>query len=383
MLRRYPQVEALRYDPTSDSVTLLGGYKGVAPVVGVRKVILEAGAASLNDVQSFERIDVGPGCIVKGNLASCFEIAIEKGPEDPTLIVGDVTALKLSEESSAETLVHTIGEGRAFIKGNFVASRIKITSGVIVVGDVVAFKKAEIEGPALVLGRVIAGTESVEGELRIRNATVFQAYASGSMYIGEGVTLLSPIALVKGGEVYWDSGRAVAFSHAGETAVRVFGLPCLLCSETQNPLLCSKQVSGGCKRYEALKSYDCVKSPDGDYTVLSWYWRASPSMILQNLIAKRIFRTSRLKLVERVDMTGRTVDGVPLRDYPETFLNSLIEDLRSVTGEYSEAAKKIIFEVFEEYMKARMVEYRRCSVCGAPNPATAKVCFYCCSRQGG
>ncbi|MEM0460276.1 MAG: zinc ribbon domain-containing protein [Thermofilaceae archaeon] len=382
MLKRYPQVEALKYDPTSDSVTLLGSYKGVAPVVGLRKVTLEAGASSLNDIQAFEEIYVGPGCIVRGNLASSFEIAVEKGLEDPTLIIGDVAALRLDEESKVETLMHTVGEGRAFIKGSIVASRVKITSSVVVVGDIVAFKKVEMEGPALVLGRVVAGTEGVEGEIRIRNATIFQAYASGSMYIGEGVTLLSPIALARGGDVYWDSGRTVAFSQAEEAVLRVFGLPCLLCSKTQNPFLCGEQV-GGCKRYEALKSYDCVKSPDGNYTVLSWYWRASPSMILQNLIAKRIFRASRLKPVEHVDMTRRTVDGVPLRDYPDTFLNSLIEDLRSVTGEYAEAARKIIFSVFEEYMKARALEYVRCSYCGAPNPITAKVCFYCGSRQGG
>ena len=381
MLRRYPQVEALKYDPVSDSVTLLGNYRGVVPVVGVKKVTLEAGAASLNDIQSFEGIYVGPGCIVKGNLASLFEIVIEKGSEDPTFVVGDITALRLDEESRIETSVFTTGEGKVFIKGNIAASRVKITSGVIVVGDIVAFRKVEIEGPALVLGRVVAGTGGVEGELRIRNATIFQAYANGSMYIGEGVTLLSPIALARGGDVYWGGRKALSFSKAREAVVRIFGLPCLLCSKTQNPFLCSEQVSSSCTRREVLKSYDCVKSPDGNYAALSWYWRASPSMIVQNLVAKRIFRTSRLKLIERIDMTARTIDGTKLSDYPDMFLNSIIEDLRGAAGEYTEAAKKIIFDVFEEYMKARKIEHIYCGYCGAPNPVTAKICFFCSSRQ--
>jgi cytoskeletal protein CcmA (bactofilin family) len=376
-IKRYPASEKLRYDPLTDAVTLLGEFRGSEPVVGVKKVAFETGAVLLNDAQAFEEVSVGPGCILDGDV-SAPRVTLTGSEENPVIVLGNVFASSLEKDgipSSVEV------KGKAFIRGAIVSERVKLSEGAIVYGDVIALKELEVAGPSLILGRAIAGSKEERGVVKVEKATVFQLFSHGDIIIvGGSSTLISPVAVAVEGDVFWSAcQRCTLGSFGGETgaSVRVLGLRCLLCAETSNPLLCEKHLEGSCETFESLRAYDYMRSEDSRYTLLSWHWRASPAMIVQNLIAKRLIRASRSLPKPAVDSTARTVGGVPAAEYPEKSMESLLLDLRGAVGAYVEAARETAGKVVQEYFESKGVEYARCRHCGMPNPKGAKICMLC------
>ena len=376
-IKRYPASEKLRYDPLTDSVTLLGEFRSSEPVVGVKKIAFETGAVLLNDTQAFEEVSVGPGCILDGDV-SAPRVSITGSDENPAIVLGNVFALSLEKDgipSSVEV------KGRVFIRGAVVSERVKLSEGAIVYGDVVALKELEVTGPSLILGRAIAGSKEGKGVAKVEKATVFQIFSHGYIIIvGNASTLVSPVAVAVEGDVLWSPcQRCTAGSFGSETGalVRVLGLRCILCAETSNPLLCEKHLEGSCDTFEPLRAYDYMKSEGSRYTLLSWHWRASPAMIVQNLIAKRLIRASRSLPKPAVDSTARTVGGVPAAEYFEKTLESLLLDLRGAVGAYVEAARETAGKVVQEYFESKGVEYVRCRHCGMPNPKGSKICMLC------
>ena len=374
MLRRYPQEEDVRYDPITDSVILLGEYRGASPVVGVRKLIMDSGAVELNDLQAFDEVNIGSGCIIKGNVGSGLKVTIDTSKGDPTVIIGDVSAIPIIEErKTVETSIIITGKGSTVIHGNLVAYNIRINGPAIIFGDVISEGDLIIDGPSLILGRVIGRN------IWIKNATVFQVYAKGDVTLGPGVTLLSPIVLSKGGEIYYQSEKnsKVVFGNSDDSAkIRVFGPICLFCGKVNNPLLCERYISTDCNIYDYLGPYDYF-THGSDYKLITWYWRASPSMIIQNLIARRIHNLAKAIKPSNIDSTAKLIDGVALVDYPSKVTLRVIEDLRSVSGSYAEAVKKTLFKVTEEFFKARNIEYIKCPRCGSPLPKGTRICLFC------
>jgi len=375
-IRRYPASEKLRYDPLTDSVTLLGEFRGSEPVVGVKKIAFETGAVLLNDVQAFDEVFIGPGCIVDGDV-SAPSVSLTGSDEKPVIVLGNVFASSLEKEG---TLSSVEVAGRAFIRGAIVSERVKLSEGAIVCGDVVALKELEVSGPSLILGRAVAGSAREKGVAKVEKATVFQLFSHGDIILSGGSTLISPVAVAVEGDVLWSPCKgctAKRFSAEAGASVRVLGLRCLLCAVTSNPLLCEKHLEGSCDTFESLRAYDYSRSEDSRYTLLSWHWRASPAMIVQNLIAKRLVRASRSLPKPTVDSTARTVGGVPAAEYPEKSVETLLLDLRGAVGAYVEAAREIAGKVAQEYFESKGVQYVKCRHCGMPNQKGSKVCMLC------
>jgi len=261
------------------------------------------------------------------------------------------------------------------IHGNLVAYNVRINGPVVILGDVVSKGDLMINGPSLILGRVVS-----EGSLQISRATVFQIYAKGDITLGPGITLLSPVILTKGGEIYYqqseESGRVIFSNGNDNIKVRVFGPICLFCGKVSNPMLCEKYINIDCNDYDYLGSYDYF-THGNDYKLVAWYWRASPSMILQNLIAKRIYNLAKVSKPSNVDSTAKLIDGVALADYPSKVVSRVIEDLRVVSGSYAEFVKRTLFKVTEEFFRAKGIEYVKCPKCGAPLPKGTRICLFC------
>ncbi len=376
ILRRYPQEEGVRYDPISDSVILLGEYKGALPIVGVRRIAMDSGAVELNDMQAFDEVYIGSNCIVKGNVGSGLKVTIDTAKGDPTVIIGDISAVPIVEErKTTETSITIIGKGNVVIHGNLVAYNVRINGPAVILGDIVSKGDLMINGPSLILGRVVS-----EGSLQISSATVFQIYSKGDVILGPGVTLLSPVILSKGREIYYqqnEEGSRVTFENGSDTArVRIFGPLCLFCSKVGNPLLCEKYINTDCDEYDYLGSYDYFVH-DNDYRLITWYWRASPSMIVQNLIARRIHNLAKANKPSNIDLTNKLIDGIALADYSSKVISRMIEDLRSVSGSYAETVRNTLFKVSEEFFKAKNIEHVKCPKCGAPLPKDTRICLFC------
>lgn len=249
----------------------------------------------LNDLQAFDEVYIGSGCIVKGNVGSGLRVIIDTAKGDPTVIIGDVSAVPIIDgRKTVETSITVTGKGSTVIHGNLVAYNIRIDGSSIILGDVVSEGDLTIDGPSLVLGRVVGNN------VQINDATVFQVYARRDVTLGgPGVTLLSPIIMSKGGgEIYYlqdKEGGKVAMRSGGDSVrVRVFGPTCLFCGKVGNPLLCEKYRSEDCGDYDYLGGpYDYFARGD-NYKLVTWYWRASPSMIVQNLMARRMYNLARI-----------------------------------------------------------------------------------------
>jgi len=200
IVRRFPQSDKLSYDPVSDTVVLLGDFAGTAPVVGVRKVELNSGAALISEVQAFEEVVINPGCIVRGGVSSP-RILISTGGTTPTIILGDLFSLSLQGGAASVLKVH--GDGEALIQGTIVSDRVEIAGKVTVIGDIFALQELSIEGLALVLGRVMVGSEKAPGHASLSRATIYQLFSVGDYVLEDEVTLISPIAVAKSGRILW------------------------------------------------------------------------------------------------------------------------------------------------------------------------------------
>jgi len=383
IVRRFPQSDKLSYDPVSDTVVLLGGFAGTAPVVGVRKAELSSGAALLSEIQAFEEVVINPGCIVRGGVSSP-RVLISTGGTTPTIILGDLFGPSFQERAASVLKVH--GDGEALIQGTIVSDRVEIAGKVTVIGDIFALQELSIEGPALVLGRAMVGSEKAPGHASLSRATIYQLFSVGDAVLGDGVTLISPIAVAKSGRILWrdlSTGEERLFSEAEAALVRVFSFPCLFCPKVRNPLLCEKFLDGECDAFESLRSYDYSLVRDLDVSVLSWMWRASPAIVAQNLLAKRILAVLRSLYNPPVDLGSRSIGGVPFTEYPSRVVQEALAKFREAAGEYSEVVRKTLIDLLEDFYRRTGKEYTRCPKCGVPKPVDAKVCIYCGEASGG
>ncbi|WP_288007804.1 zinc ribbon domain-containing protein [Thermofilum sp.] len=383
IVRRFPQTDKLSYDPISDTAILLGDFIGATPVVGVRKAELSSGAILLNELQAFEEVVINGNCIVKGGVSSP-RITIVTSGATPTIILGDIYGPS-SEKREAASLLRVQGDGEAFIQGTIISDRIEFSGRVTVVGDIFALQELKIEGPALVMGRVMVGSEDSPGRAYISRSTIYQLFATGEVVLGEGVTLVSPVAVVKGGRILWrdSSGSEKLFSEAETSSVRVFSFPCLFCPKVRNPLLCEKYLDGECDAFESLRSYDYSSVKEKNMSVLSWMWRASPSIVAQNLLAKRMFTITRSLYNPRVDTGSRKINEIAHTEYPSYIIQEALTRFREAAGTYAEVVKKTLTDLLEDYYKKNNKEYIRCPKCGVPNPVDAKICIYCGEALGG
>ncbi|MCC6003769.1 MAG: zinc ribbon domain-containing protein [Thermofilum sp.] len=383
IVRRFPQSDKLSYDPVSDTAILLGDFVGATPVVGVRKAELSGGAILLNEVQAFEEVLVNPGCIVKGSISSP-RITISTSGATPTVILGDVYGPS-SQKREAASLLRVHGDGEALIQGTIISDSVEFSGRVTVVGDIFALQELKVEGPALIMGRVMVGSEEAPGHASLSRATIYQLFAAGDVVLGDGVTLISPVAVARGGRILWrdSSGAEKLFSEAETSFVRVFSFPCLFCPKVRNPLLCEKYLDGECDSFESLRSFDYSFVKDKNMSVLSWMWRASPTIVAQNLLAKSMFTITRSLYNPRVDAGSRKISDVPYTEYPSYIIQEALTRFREAAGTYTEVVRKTLSDLLEDYYRKTGKEYIRCPKCGVPNPADAKICIYCGEALGG
>lgn len=372
--RRFEPREKLQYDPATDVVNLLGGFRGVSPIVGVRSLRSDADVVLVGDVLVRDEVSLRGESLVKGHVLAGRGISVEASPGN-TLVVGDLGALG-SEEGDGVSVEG--GEGNLIVFGNVLAERVSIRSPAIILGGLTAGRELEVRAPTLVLGRVLVGTKEAPGKAIIERATIYQLYAFGNVRIGRRVTLISPIAVARGGELEL------------EDEVRVLGMPCLFCPEVENPLLCSHYLAGDCPLraketgYDFLASFDLSRS--GERAYLSWYWRASPLMVVQNILAKKLLLEAlRLSRTHRLDLQRKGVQlqaegglvSVPLEELHARLPVLLTRAVRGEAKGAIEEVKSELFRTVERYFAARGEGYKVCPDCGMPNPLNAKVCAYC------
>jgi len=383
LVKRFPQSDKLSYDPVSDTVVLQGDFIGAAPVVSVRKAELGGGAVLLGEIQAFEEVAINPGCVVRGDVASP-RIIITTGSTAPTIVLGDVYGHRLQEGGISMLKIH--GDGEALIQGMIVSERVEITGRATVVGDIFALRELRIEGPALVMGRVMVGSKGTPGRASLSETTIYQLFSVGDIVLEDGVTLISPVAVAKGGRILWrdpSTGSEKTFSEAEGALVRVFSFSCLFCPRVRNPLLCEKFLDGECDTFEALGSYDYSFVRDANASVLSWMWRASPAIVAQNLLARRMFTIMRSLYNPPIDVGTKRISGVTFAEYPSYIVQETLAKFREAAGEYAEVVRKTLIDLLEDFYAKTGKEYTRCPKCGVPNPVDAKICIYCGETLGG
>lgn len=365
MKRRFESVEGLHYDPSRDVVYLRGGYRGVAPIVGVRSVSMDSDIVHLNDLMVRDEVTVRGGSIIKGNILAESGVRVDVG-EAPSLIAGDVGVI------GEKGIFQARGAAPLVVFGNIFAERVEVGSPAVIIGNVVARREAVIGPGVLLLGRVLAGSEGGQGKLSIERSTVYQAYAFGDIRVGSGVSVLTPLVAAKGGELRMESER-----------VRVLSFPCIFCGVAANPLVCEHYLSGRCPLEEKGMGYDYL-SRDFDlskaegYHYLSWYWRSSPLMAMQAVLAKKLLFLALRKAREvSVEMEKKMVSGVPLEKLPSELPLALLKELRGEARGAVEEVKMELFRVIEEYYSAKGLRYWKCPKCGMPNPEGVKLCIYC------
>nr|HDO80047.1 hypothetical protein [Candidatus Bathyarchaeota archaeon] len=278
--RKFEEVEGLRYDPSRDIVYLLRGYRGVRPIVGVRSILIEGDAVHLNDLMCRDEVSVGEGVIIRGNIMTGFKFTASPGKREPSVIIGDV-GVPVRGDGEAIFSVKKGSKAPLMLLGNVMAGTVKIESPTIIIGNVVAYKELEIRSPSIILGRVLVGTKDSGGKAYLEKATFFQLYVFGDAEVGEGCTTFMPVLTSKGGDLKVRAKK-----------IRVFNLPCMFCGETEDPLRCPYYLKGKCPLARKGGGYDYLADYDlshvGDYSFVSWFWRASPLMIVQNVLMKKL-----------------------------------------------------------------------------------------------
>lgn len=110
---------------------------------------------------------------------------------------------------------------------------------------------------------------------------------------------------------------------------------------------------------------------------MSWYWRSSPLMIVQNILSKKlIYKIVNMKF-DDIDLTKKTVNNVTLDELPTKIIKEIVSSVRGSTMESMEETRRVLFNTIEEFFTKRGIEYVKCPHCGAPNPKGEKLCLYC------
>ncbi len=365
--RRFTASERLSYDPSTDTVRLISGFRGTGPIVGVRALETDADVVQAGDVLVRDSAILRGDSVFQGNILSGNVVTVDLKSGN-TAILGDVGVVGASEVSGVEVG----GDGGSLVViGNILASRVSIEAPSVILGSVLASSELRITAPTAVLGRVVVGTELERGRAHVERATIFQLYAYGDVELGGGVTVISPIVVSVGGSLRLSGGD-----------VRVLSFPCVFCPETRNPVLCEHYLRGSCPLsakgggFDYMAEYDLSGSGTKEY--LCWYWRASPMMVFQNVLAKKLlYASQKLSKSLRVDVGRKELGGIPLSKLPAEVLTLVLKEAtREARGSFEEV-KQELFRTIEEYFKARGEPFIKCGSCGMPNPAEGRVCVYC------
>mgnify|MGYP001626204871 CR=1 FL=1 len=365
--RRFPTSEKLSYDSSSDVVHLIGGYRGAEPIVGVRAIDVDSDVVQVGDVWVLDTASLRGDLVLKGNIIAGNAINLDVTSGN-IAVIGDMGALGDLEGSG----VKIQGEkGTVIVFGNIFARSIVIDAPSIILGNISVFSELKISAPSIVLGRVLVGTRNERGHAYIERSTIFQLYVHGNIEIGKKATVVLPVIASVGGSLSLQ-----------EDLVRVLSFPCVFCAETRNPFLCEHYFKGSCplsskgEGYDYLAKYDLSKVKEREY--LSWYWRASPLMVFQNVLAKKLYYSS-LKFSKslRLDIGKKEINGIPLDQLPSHVLEQVLLITRGEVKGSFEETKQELFKTIEEFFKSRGESFIKCPHCGMPNPASGKVCVYC------
>jgi len=374
--RRFPEEERLKYDSTRDIVHILGGYRGAEPIVAVRKIVADSDIVQLNDMMAFDSVEIKEDSIVSGNILSGGYVSFSLA-DGNTFVNGDVGAMARSEQPEGAGVVRIRGSGTCVVYGNILAREVHIEAPSLILGNVVGLTNVSVNARSIILGKLVAGSREVKGEAVIKDSSVFQIYVHGNLTLEGNVTVFMPLIAARNGDISVKSED-----------VRVMSLPCYFCNDAENPFLCEHYLSGACPRRQANLGYDYLSkefdlqraSADGSYySYMSWYWRSSPLMIVQNVLSsKLLYKSAHMKF--DVDMAKKTVNGHPLSELPRRVIEELVSAAKGGAAESIEQTRSILFSTIEEFFQKRGIEYRKCPHCGAPNPKAEKLCLYCGKR---
>ena len=377
--RRFPEVEKLEYNPSRDIVLLRGGYRGIDPIVGVRSIRADPDIVQLSDLLSFDEVILSGDTVVKGNIFAEKLVQFNFYRGTTTVVIGDIGTSTEKEESGLIGKV-VVGyrdavEGRLFIHGNIMARSVEINVPTVMIGNIVALDNISVNAPSLIIGRIVVGTDDNPGKATLSNMTVFQVYVRGDVEVGPGVTVMLPLVVARNEEVKLKADT-----------IRVLNLPCLFCTHTENPFLCQHYIEGSCPLeekglgYDYLAEYDLQKASKNGvkYSYISWYWRASPLMIAQNILSKKLlYFAYKCPYAYNIELKNKYINGEPHSTLPERFTRRILDELRRTAIEVAGETRRILFNTIEEYFKARNIPYVKCTHCGAPNPVVEKICIYC------
>lgn len=366
MRRKLSGIEGLKYDESSDKLYIQRGYRGVRAIAGVREVVSDPDIVHLNDIQATDSVELSGDSLIKGNILSQY---ISVRAREPSVVIGDLGAI--SEEGGSITV-----EGQSLIMGNLISKSVLLKDA-IVVGQVLGIEEVQLES-SVVLGRVMAGIEA-EGKVKATDSTFFQVYSRGDIELMGRCTTLLPIVVSKGGriEVEAEGGR-----------IRVIGMQCMMCSAGE-PFRCPYYIEGSCDngkedRFKGRGPYDYLANYDAGagqgFKYISWFWRSSPLMILQNLIiAKKILYSalSKSRSTKVDDLSRKIINNMSLKQFYDGFLPGIVMETLGEVGKDSGRIRELLTETIVKYFEGRDIKYRICPHCGGPNSVDGKVCVFC------
>ncbi|QOJ78956.1 zinc ribbon domain-containing protein [Infirmifilum lucidum] len=375
--RRFEAGEKVKYDETRDAVYLEGGYRGVSPIVGVRSIYSDPDVAHFNDLMAFDEVLLNGDALVRGSVLSEARVRFSSTVEEPAVVFGDVGTIPSrteGEEHARERSLQIEGKSPTVIFGNVITGNLYIRSPSVIVGNVLALRELKIEAESVILGRILVGSKVSKGKAYIENSTFYHVYAYGDVTLGPGNTTMLPIIASRGGRIELKADT-----------IRVLGLPCIYCPVEQNPFLCSRYREQSCPLVEKglgfdyLSEFDLAKS--GEYEYVSWFWRSSPAMVLQNVLVKKVLYTA-LALSKNVlfDLKEKRINGLTLSTYVSQYLRDVREKAGGGMSASIEEVRRSFFKILEEYFQSRKLPYVTCSKCGMPNPPGVKICIYCGSK---
>ncbi len=336
--------QGLSYDEISSTIVINESYGGIYPLVDVNNIDIGSAAKVGSDIQAWEKITIGEGVFVNGNVHCEGEIELfeSKRTTDPTIVLGDLLATtKLSLKSVNGS------QGVIIIHGNVYCETAEITANNVIIRGDLYVKKNISSKPVnglFVGGRIRIGLNDNElGKGLIQNTGAYGMICYGDLSIGHNNSLLEPIIVLKHG-VLKITDRDSANN---PFKIRILTDTCLNCSLVPNKLFCNQYFNKTCEKFDFIDSEDIfefVNNQQSNYKVVSWYWRSGLPQLKHNFNIYLLYKYA-LQRPKNIRFTDKIVDDVKIESLFTTYSNLL--------GNLAGASSKDFFD----FLKEKIVEF--------------------------
>ncbi|MFO7835837.1 MAG: polymer-forming cytoskeletal protein [Candidatus Thorarchaeota archaeon] len=293
-------------DSVKNKIMLDNQYYGIGAVCNFNEVLVDDGARQGNSIHAWEMVVVNSGSAVHGSIYSDEDIIIRSGKgkesNSSVVLIGDVLAKeKLEIEPPNEQ-----GEsGAVVVLGNIYAKEINVRGELFVQGNVYATRSLMVKSPMFVAGRIKIGRNpfedshgkviSIKGKAELSYTAAFGITCHGDLKFHQKNSVVEPIVIARNGDIYMKEREQL----------RVISDVCLNCIDCEaDPFMCQEYLGGRCSEFEYLMAEDASKYRNT--TTLSWYWRAGLGMLSHHYTIHKLYE----KALKRFDSSAFRQDGI-------------------------------------------------------------------------